>query len=312
MKPADISYNFSVAKVLSILTVVAGHYLGGLLWIPTTVALFIFAFSSGYFSSNKYTGDFSIGKFWKAKVARLLPGLALINLFLFVLFLFQGRSGVFTWDSLWGISGFSAALAWFGIPYHSPFGFGQWFLTVLYIYYLAYPAIERINRNPAAATILVLSALAVTTYLNFRVTVGYELWITVFAFMLDTYAGRMPARLTFSLSALILAASIASMLILNRLFNVNALNYYFILISSVMACNILLVRRLPDALGPIFMPLSGCVLEIYLIHFYLFVRLPGSQAAGFALSLALILVAAMALGRVNSFLAAARGKPSPA
>jgi hypothetical protein len=34
---------------------VAGHYFGGLLWIPTTIALFIFAFSSG---------DFSVEKFW--------------------------------------------------------------------------------------------------------------------------------------------------------------------------------------------------------------------------------------------------------
>ena len=305
MKPADISYNFSIAKVLSILTVVAGHYFGGLLWIPTTIALFIFAFSSGYFSSNKYTGDFSIGKFWKAKVARLGMSLALINLFLLVLFLFQGRSNLFTWDSLWGMSGLNAALAWFGIPYHSPFGAGQWFLTMLYIYYLAYPAIERINRNTKTATSFLLVMLAITTYLNFHVTVGYELWITVFGFILGTYAGRMQARLSFNLSAAILAISIAAMLILNIYFSLHSLNYYFILISSFMACNILLVRRLPDTLSPFIMPFAGCVLEIYLIHTYLFVRFPASAIAGFALSLTLILLTAIALGRINSFLASA-------
>ena len=303
MKPADISYNFSVAKVLSILMVAAGHYFGGLLWIPTTIALFIFAFSSGYFSSNKYTGDFLIGKFWKAKVARLGMNLALINLFLLILFLFQGRSNVFTWDSLWGMSGLSAALAWFGLSYHSPFGYGQWFLTVLWIYYLAYPAIERINRNPAVAIAFVLSALIVTTYLNFHVTVGYELWITVFGFILGTYAGRIPARMTFVRSGGILAACITAMLILNKFFNVHFLNYYFILVSSIMVCNILLVRRLPDALGPFILPFAGCVLEIYLLHYYLFVRFPASAIAGFALSLTLILLTAMTLGRINSFAA---------
>lgn len=172
MKPADISYNFSVAKVLSILTVAAAHYFGGLLWIPTTVALFIFSFSSGYFSSSKYAGDFSVKEFWKAKLVRLGSNLALINLFLLALFLFQGRSNVFTWDSLWGVSGLSAALAWFGLPYHSPFGAGQWFLTVLYIYYLAYPVLERINRSHAPATAFMLSALPVTTYLDFNVALA--------------------------------------------------------------------------------------------------------------------------------------------
>ena len=300
MKPADISYNFSIAKVLSILTVVAGHYFGGLLWIPTTIALFIFAFSSGYFSSSKYTGDFSVGKFWKAKVVRLGLSLALINLFLLMLFLYQGRSNVMTWDTLWGMSGLSAALAWFGLPYHSPFGYGQWFLTVLWIYYLAYPAIERINRSPDTATAFLLSALVVTTYLNFHVTVGYELWMTVFGFILGTYAGRIPARMTFARSGGILGASIAAMLILNKFFNVNFLNYYFILVSSVMVCNILLVRRLPDALGPFILPFAGCVLEIYLLHYYLFVRFPASAIAGFALSLTLILITAITLGRINS------------
>ena len=167
-----------------------------------------------------------------------------------------------TWDTLWGVSGLSAALAWFGLPYHSPF--------------------------------------------------GYELWITVFGFILGTYAGHIPARMTFVRSGGILVASITAMLILNRLFNVNFLNYYFILVSSVMVCNILLVRRLPYALGPFILPFAGCVLEIYLLHCYLFVRSPASAIAGFALSLTLILLTAMTLSKINSFLAAARSKPSPA
>jgi len=53
--PAHTSYNFKVAKVIAILTVAAGHFLHlqGF-WIAVTAGLFVFAFSSGYFTSLKY------------------------------------------------------------------------------------------------------------------------------------------------------------------------------------------------------------------------------------------------------------------
>ena len=183
MKPADVSYNFHVAKVLSILMVATGHYFGGLLWIPTTIALFIFAFSSGYFSALKYRGDFSIGKFWTAKILRLGYSLLFINAFLVILFLFQGRTGIFSFDSVLGMFGLSAALSWFGLPYHSPFGEGLWFLTVLWLFYLAYPLVERINRNSAAAFVFMLSMLFITTILSAEIKSAYTLWMVVFAFL---------------------------------------------------------------------------------------------------------------------------------
>ena len=69
---AVASRNYSVAKVLSILTVTAGHWFTGtILWIPVTFGLFVFAFSSGYFTSASYGERIERRKFWRNKFQRL-------------------------------------------------------------------------------------------------------------------------------------------------------------------------------------------------------------------------------------------------
>ena len=68
-----ISRNFQIAKVLAILLVVVGHFgLGVSLWQLVTVGLFVFGFSSGYFTSAKYRDPNDRGmdttKEWKFEV----------------------------------------------------------------------------------------------------------------------------------------------------------------------------------------------------------------------------------------------------
>lgn len=308
MKSGDISYNFSVAKVLAILMVATAHYFGGLLWIPTTIALFVFAFSSGYFSSLKYRGDFSVGKFWKAKLVRLGYGLAVADVFLLLLFLIQGRSGIWTWETPLGMVGLNEILPWLGMKHRTPFGYGLWFLTVLWLFYLAYPAIERINRNPARASAFILIMLVLTTYLNFAVHiehVDYAIWMTVFAFLFGSYAATIKERLPWIWASGMLVACITAMLALNKLWDIHSLNYYLIILSAVAACDILLVRRLPGFLAPLSIVLSGCVMEIYLIHEYLFIRPQHSALFGYALSMLLIVLAAKFLSIVRDRLKSA-------
>ena len=92
----EISESFSVAKFLAILLVVTGHYFeGSLLWIPVTIGLFVFSFSSGYFTSERYFGHIAIKKFWAGKFKRLLPPLLIVNIFLLLLFLWQGKDDIF-------------------------------------------------------------------------------------------------------------------------------------------------------------------------------------------------------------------------
>jgi len=66
------SANFAAAKVLSILLVLTGHFFDGtLLWIPVTVGLFVFAFSSAYFTEKKYATAVDLRAFWANKLGRL-------------------------------------------------------------------------------------------------------------------------------------------------------------------------------------------------------------------------------------------------
>ena len=65
---------FNLLKVLSILMVMVGHffYEYDFLYLPVTVGLLVFSFSSGYFTSIKYKGDFSRKKFWRKKLNALV------------------------------------------------------------------------------------------------------------------------------------------------------------------------------------------------------------------------------------------------
>lgn len=302
IKSSDISYNFSVAKVLSILMVATGHYFGGLLWIPTTIALFVFAFSSGYFSSLKYTGNFSVKQFWLAKVSRLGFSLLFINLFLLLLFLFQGKGNIFSLDSIIGMAGLSSILNWLNIPYKSPFGNGLWFLTVLYVFYLVYPLVERINRNRRRAFLFVSFMLVVTALLNSNVRVPYELWMTAFAFLFGSYVTTIPVKFSFYLVSTILVVCVVTMLVLNELFGINALNYYLILLVSISVCGVLITHRLPNFFAQFTSLFSECVFEIYLIHTYLFLRFHDAEVLGYVGSILLILLVAKLLSMTRKMM----------
>ncbi len=302
MKSSDISYNFSVAKVLSILMVATGHYFGGILWIPTTVALFVFAFSSGYFSALKYTGNFSIKQFWIAKVVRLGFGLVFINFFLLLLFVLQGKSNIVTWDSVLGVVGLSSVLNWLNLPYKSPFGSGLWFLTALYIFYLVYPLVERINRNLWRASVFALLMLIVTTFLNFNVHVPYELWMTAFGFLFGSYAATIQIRMPLAMASGILIASVVTMLALNKFWCINSLNYYMMLLASISVCGILLAYRLPDFFARFSSIFSECIFEIYLIHTYLFLRIHDQNIVGYIASISLILLVANTLSKLRKMI----------
>lgn len=116
-------------------------------WVPVTIGLLVFSFSSGYFTSLKYNGNFSKKEFWLKKARRLGVNLAVINVFLLILFLIQGRSGIWTWHTIVSLLGLNGFLNWFYIRNLSPFGAGMWFFTLLLVFYLAYPVLEQLNRK---------------------------------------------------------------------------------------------------------------------------------------------------------------------
>jgi hypothetical protein len=151
-----ISRNFHVAKVISILAVIVGHYFGGILWVLVTIGLLVFSYSSGFFTFLKYNEDFSKKEFWMKKVERLGIRLVVINVFLMIVFIIQSKSGIWTWHTVINMVGFNGFLNWFRIPNQSPYGAGGWFLTLLLIFYIFYPGIEYLNRRKPISYFFIL------------------------------------------------------------------------------------------------------------------------------------------------------------
>ena len=187
----DISYNFNLGKVLAVLAVITGHFyagighmLGSVLWFPALLGLMVFAFSSGYFTSMKYSVGYSIRNFWHAKVTRLLGPLLLADIFLICLFLYRGQENVFNWQSTLAWFGCVEVIRWFGMPRDSPFGNGLWFLTQLLIFYAIYPVLERSMRSRGKAMAILLISLTVALVFESVFPMGVYFWTTAWFFIL--------------------------------------------------------------------------------------------------------------------------------
>lgn len=300
---AAVSFNFSVAKVIAILMVVTGHFFTGtLLWIPTTVALFVFGFASGYFTASKYTGRFSMLDFWRAKISRLGLPLLTINLFLLILFLWQGRDHVWTADTLIAMLGWNGIQNWLQIDNLSPFGAGLWFFTVLWLFYIAYPVLNIwLSSRVRVIWFLGLSFIA-TSLLHFTLPMGHELWMTVFSFLLGVVVARSSWGLSLRASWGLVFGAVILLLGLNVLLQFKLLNYFLILLSAVGVIGILLQGRLPPMAFRGVLFFSGCLMEIYFIHTYLFIRTSQHDLIDYGYSFLLILLVAWSLARLSDFL----------
>lgn len=117
------SKNISAAKGVAALTVMLGHYASiPNFWVVVTVGLLIFTISSGYFTWQRYHREFSWLHYWRGKAVRLGSRLIIIELFLFCLFLVEGRDGLWSWHTIVNLAGLNGFLNWFHIPNSSPYG----------------------------------------------------------------------------------------------------------------------------------------------------------------------------------------------
>ena len=211
---------FNLLKVLSIFMVMAGHFFKeySLLYVPVAVGLMIFSFSSGFFTAVKYTGGFSWKNYWRKKLERLGMSLIVVNSALLILFLIQGRSGIWTWYSLANIAGLNGLLNWFKIPDPSPFGSGMWFFTLLLLFYLCYPFLEKMNQT----TISVFAALfiLVAFLLSRNIVFGHSLWLTACGFIIGAWAGKNVIQLPQNISRIASIAIFSAMMSVNFIFNI--------------------------------------------------------------------------------------------
>lgn len=271
-----------------------------IIWIPTAFALFIFAFSSGFFTAMKYQHPFHIKKFWTAKVDRLLYPIFVIDIFLFTIFLFQHRTGIFTWQTLFSMVGLNGFFGWYNnISNPSPFGAGLWFFTLLFIFYLFYPLLSIFNKRKSIAILILLVILLLTTLFQELNPSSPLFWMTQFAFILGAYSGVHEHYMPPLLCAILFTITCLLMLVLNTIIGINTLNYMLVLLASISIVGFLLNVKLPTFLLSKTLVLSGCVVEIYFIHSYLYIRsITSYQAINYLVSISLIIVVALILNKI--------------
>jgi peptidoglycan/LPS O-acetylase OafA/YrhL len=291
------SFAYSLFKVLSILMVVSGHWFAQSplpLWIPTVVGLFIFAFSSGMFTARIYGVDLDVRAFWRKKLQRLLVPYWLALFCLALLLLARGEP-VLHWHSLVHVFGLSGFLNIFGHN-DSALGAGLWFFTLLLAFYLSYPYLARVFAATGHNLWLPLAMTALMAFLDARIHLGFSLWLTALGFIVGVFAGGCELWVPCGLSLSLAVAGTALMLALNAVFNFKGANSALLALVCI-STNLWLMRvRIPQWRPLRWLArLENCLLEIFLVHIYLFVHPTGRNGLDFLLSLVLIVAASWSL-----------------
>lgn len=298
----NASANARIFKPLSILCIVFGHFhaVSGsrvaaleYWWNVSAMALIYFTVCSAYFTHVKYRDNLVLGGFWKNKARRLGAKMLLVNGFLLALFVLQGREHIWSAHSLVNIFGLTGFLNWFGVRSQSPFGAGLWFLTLLFLFYAAYPWLRRLyggQVNPWLTLVCVGACLV----LDRAVPVGHTLWLTAAGYFVGLYlaardvggAARHAVWVMIGLLVLFVVCNAARIKIANGFFLVALASAFFIATMRIS------LRQTPlRVLGV----LDSAVLEIFMLHTYLFVFPTRMLVPDFVASLAIICVVAVAL-----------------
>lgn len=291
-----VSRNFSFAKLIAILTVVTGHWFSGtILWIPVTFGLLVFAFSSGYFTSAIYGGSISRERFWRKKIERLGLRFWVVMLFIVALGAMQGKT-LWHWHSLVHLAGLSGVLNWLHVENKSMLGNGLWFFTLLLLFYLSYPYLAQAARTKRSAAIVLVGGFVLAVCLEENIKVGHELWLTAYAFVAGVAWGRHRPQLPATWALAFTLSLWGALLVLN-LMGIKLLNTVLLAGGGLAVAVWLTVAEMPQwSVIDRIAVLDRYVLEIFLVHMYLFIKPTGNQIADFLLSVCLILVVSMVLG----------------
>lgn len=298
-----VSFNFEAAKAVSILVVITGHYFGyygktAYGWVLVTIALFIFGFSSGYFTSEGYPPGSSLGQYWKNKYTRLLPRICIINFFLLILFLFRKEDGVFSWQTIVHFFGGTGFLNWFSIPDGSPFGNGLWFLTLLLLFYAVYPIVRNWQKLYCNHFTLVLFYCLII-FLHKTYPMGHMLWLTVFAFFFGIYCNRNDVSSWQIFFVIVFILTILSLAILN-MYRIKSYNFFGLSVMGVSISVFLLNIDLHCIVFArnFFKVINSIMLEMYLVHTYLFSHYFANGFVDFCLSMLLTVIVSLLLNKL--------------
>ncbi len=211
------------------------------------------------------------------------------NFFILTLLALSGKQNVLHWHSLLAFLGLSGFIRFFGMISGTPLGNGLWFLTLLWIYYLVFPIFERLCRDHHIGRNLVLITGIGALVLSKLTSPGVALWETAWFFLWGTYAGKHPPKPNRALYFFVTVACAVAIPI------AHAMQADPVIITALIAgigigvVLLLTTFPLPVQWSAPFAPLSVMMLEIYVVHTYLFVRLSREPIIDLMVSFVLIL-----------------------
>lgn len=246
-----------------------GPLMGGW-WALADIGLFYLAMSSAYRTALRYETPCSMKHYWPQKFGGIGAQVLFINALLFCWFLIQGKDGLFTAYTLANILGLNGFLSWFHLGGVSPFGAGQWFITLLLLFYLAYPLINRYCASPATTAFTLIAFGHAAMAGEFLFHHGHPLWSTSFGFVAGFYLCRNkpPLRKAF-LSA---GGTVLGLAVFKLLGGGSSVTTYVIIAMLGFLLGLLtLPKDIPQlALNSLLRPLDAALLPLLLLHTYFF------------------------------------------
>lgn len=268
-------------------------------WNLSAICLVYFAICSAYFTDLKYGNGFDVKKFWRNKIYRLGIKVFFVNLFLLCLFLILKKDNIFNIYSLVNIFGFTGVLNWFKIPNDSPFGAGLWFLTLLYIFYFAYPLLMSINRSYLRHA-FALFAIIFFVFLDRYINVGHTLWLTAAGFIAGIYLSKKDVNLSAVQCFVLLSMLVVGFITLN-LFSVKLFNGLLILAIGIMCFVCTQVNDVSESFLSRLSYLDSFVLEIFMLHTYLFVYPTSVFFIDFLITTVLIIFSSFLISTISGY-----------
>ncbi|MGZ5202523.1 MAG: hypothetical protein ACXWC4_22405, partial [Telluria sp.] len=198
---------------------------------------------------------------------------------------------------VFGLSGF---LNLFGHN-ASALGAGLWFFTLLLLFYVVYPYLARLAAASRGDFLFPLVAAVFFFYLNEHVVLPFSLWLTALGFILGVFAGmygtQVPAWASLGLTVVALAVLLGGNIVLGY----KDANGLLVGLACITTNFWLMRARLPQwKILRAVASLENCLLEIFIIHTYLFIHPTGIKALDFVITMSLIIVTAWVLNIIGN------------
>lgn len=175
----------------------------------------------------------------------------------------------------------------------------MWYFTLLLIFYVAYPLLEKLSPKQILhfTFAFVIGSYLISLYHN----IGHALWITACGFIIGVLCGKNNFQISAKICQFASVCIFSLMLLVNLVLKNNQFNFLFILSFSIFFIYSTLDLKLNKFIISKVSFFSTCILEVYLLHHYFFIRDSDIIFVDFLLSLIVVLIISKIMSLLSGF-----------